>query len=130
MARMATRVISTPLNFSIVIAARRNKGMQNWGDFAFAQSLGKALEKRGHKVRIDSMKSHQDEKAETDVDLFIRGMAEIPRHPSRLTMMLMISHPYSVGETELRAMDHVFVASQPWTEKLRAIHGAKISPLL
>lgn len=106
-----------------------------WGDYYFARSLADALERRGHavameyKVKPPSLQRLRLAFGRFDLDLVLRGKRAYRRR-RRPTIMWMISASGSVGADEVRAMDHVFVASLGHAERLRAEGHGNVSALL
>jgi predicted O-methyltransferase YrrM len=116
------------LGFAIRIAARRARFAAGWGDFHFAASLAAALERLGHRAAVLAQDQWAD--AVADIDIVIRGLQAFAPVPGRPCLMWLISHPGSVTDAELLAMDHVFVASEPFARALSArLPGLPVSLL-
>ncbi len=119
------------LSFSIVTGAWSPRRMLTYGDYPFAKSLGEALERRGHTVRVDSRKTHAEDRPDVDIDLFIKGVDDFAPVASKTNLMWFIYGSGDLNLDEMRQMDHVFVASEPFTKTLGdQIGNHKVSTLL
>ncbi|MDP9562638.1 glycosyltransferase [Agrobacterium tumefaciens] len=118
------------LNFAIKIPAPFDK-RQEWGDFHYADSLAGALNRLGHKVRID-FHGEWDRKntPQDDVVIVIRGLDEFKPVPGVINILWNISHPDQLELAEYEAYDLAYVASLSYANFLSAIGVKKIKPLL
>ena len=118
------------LNFAIKIPAPFDK-RQEWGDFHYADSLAGALNRLGHKVRIDF---HGDwertNSPHDDVVIVIRGLDDYKPTPGRINILWNISHPDQVKLAEYEAYDLAYVASLSYANFLSALGLKKVKPLL
>lgn len=105
-----------------------------WGDYYFGQSLSEALQECGHDV-IVSMRSRgprfRDKLAdwwharqlsvpENAVELVLLGLPpEIKKSNRPRIAWLMYKHE-AIADEELQQLDHLFVASAPFADKMRA----------
>lgn len=112
---------SERLKFAIKIGVPTWSQKDAWGDYHFAVSLKRSLEKHGHMARIDILPDwYHSATALDDVVLVLRGLSRYQPRPSQINLMWNISHPDTVSEAEYNAYDHIFVAShtyRPRTEK-------------
>lgn len=126
-----TAFFNEALRIAIKVAVPRPEDKGQWGDFYLAQGLRQALERQGCTARIDIMPEWKAGiTAGDDVVVVIRGPAqgELPAGP--LSLLWLISHPDTISLAELERYDHVFVASQPFADKLRGRLGDRVSTLL
>jgi hypothetical protein len=120
-----------PLSFAIKCPAPMRNAARGWGDLYFASSLCAALERLGCRTRIDLLEAWEREKgADDDVVLVLRGLSRYRPRPEHINLMWHISHPDRVDVEEMRAYDHVFVASYRETRALHGALGTKVSVLL
>lgn len=103
-----------------------------WGDYHFARSLCRSLERFGYRTRIDLHCdwAHGGDENDDDVVLVLRGLSSYSPDPGRINLMWLISHPDDVTLEEMQAFDHVFVASHSFGESLKPVLGTRISTLL
>lgn len=110
--------INKPLDISIKIPARNRAAMKDWGDYHFAKSIAKSLNKLGHRTTIDPKSdwyAHQNEKG---FDLVIKGGSKFRASPNRLCLTWLISKGARWWDLDQSA--HIFVASELLLSKLRA----------
>jgi len=119
------------LRIAIKTPVPNHKEKPWWGDWHFAESLASALKAQGHSVRIDILpewdsarKKHVD-----DVVIVLRGLSEYKPSPEQINIMWLISHPEKVTVAEMKQFNHVFVASEKYTQQLQAL-GVSASTLL
>lgn len=119
------------LRISIKVPIPRESEQQQWGDYHFALGIKRAFEKQGHVVRLDLL-PHWDGGLgmADDVVLVLRGLSRYQPKPSAVNILWLISHPDKVEAEELQQYDHVFVASESYTRKLKPLLGDKVSCLL
>lgn len=102
-----------------------------WGDYHFAKSLAKALRKQGCRVRIDIIPEwYAHTSAADDAVIVLRGLTEYRPDPAQINLLWLISHPDAVSDAELEGFDHVFVASQGYSEALAKRLQTEVSTLL
>lgn len=116
------------LSFVIQTAAPNSRAMKNWGDYFFALGLAEALERLGHKTRIQSRDDWAERRDADEIDIVLRGRAEYERRGSNLTLYWVISGGEHVPRPELVAADHIFVAGMPLARRWsRQIGADKVS---
>ncbi|SFB17831.1 hypothetical protein SAMN05421688_3439 [Poseidonocella pacifica] len=102
---------------------------KSWGDWFFARSLGRSFERAGIRVRFDFFSLRRRKGKWTwptrwpipgEVDLVIRGSRPYRPVMGRRLFIWLISQAETASEEELASARHVFVASQPYAEKLAA----------
>ncbi|MBE9040712.1 glycosyltransferase, partial [Oscillatoriales cyanobacterium LEGE 11467] len=94
---------------------------REWGDFHFANALKRAFEKRGHQVRVDCQDAWENPESDRDeVAIVLRGRHGYKPQPNCINLLWLISHPDRVSLAELNRFDTIFVASEPYTQKLTA----------
>ncbi|MFV3126366.1 glycosyltransferase family protein [Niveispirillum sp. KHB5.9] len=119
------------LRIAIKIGVPDAAEREQWGDWHFARALARALSRAGHHARVDLLPDwYQPLAASDDVVITLRGLSIYEPAPHQINLMWMISHPDKVDAGEMAAYDHVFVASAPYAEKLRAGLGERVSALL
>ncbi|MCB0487326.1 MAG: glycosyltransferase [Cyclobacteriaceae bacterium] len=101
---------------------------KEWGDFHLALGLKKQFEKLKFLVSIQMLREWDDDIA-ADYVLVFRGLSRYYPKKWHFNMMWNISHPDEIQLEEYQQFDHVFVASNKLTKKLKPILGAKVSPL-
>ncbi|HSW07425.1 glycosyltransferase family protein [Aquabacterium sp.] len=119
------------LRFAIKIGVPSRAECESWGDYHFALALQRALRRRGHFVRIDLLPDwNSGLGAGDDVVIVLRGLSAYQPQPTAINLMWLISHPDEVSLAECQGYDHVFVASEPYAQRLAARLGDKVSTLL
>ncbi len=120
-----------PKVFAIKISCPSVNVKDEWGDYHFARSLGKALYRAGHSFRIDFLNEWDNGRyAVNEVNLVLRGLSSFEPRKNQLNLMWLISHPDKVDADELEKYDHIFVASICYTKQLQKKFGKKVSCLL
>lgn len=102
---------------------------ERWGDYHFAVALAAAFMRRGVRARVDFLDSWSSGAKGDDINLVLRGLSEFKPVPGALNFMWLISHPDKASIDEMRAFDHVFIASDIWSN-LAASKGVSCEPLL
>lgn len=102
----------------------------HWGDYHFAVALAAAFLRRGVTARIDFVADADRHARPSDLNLVLRGRQRYATSSSALNLMWLISHPDRVSAEELRGFDHVFIASQVWTDRVAAMPGVRCQTLL
>ncbi len=104
---------------SIKIAAPDFFRAVNWGDYYFAIEVRKELELLGYKVRIDCLNDWNGTRSlGDDINIVLRGLNNFKTRNDQVNILWIISHPDLVSEGELKKYDHIFVASEKYTNKL------------
>jgi GT2 family glycosyltransferase/spore maturation protein CgeB len=117
--------------FAIKIGVPRHEEQEHWGDYHFALGLKRALERKGHYVRIDILPNWESGlSVSDDVVIALRGLSRYKPQPTAINLMWLISHPDDVSLAEMQQYDHVFVASESYAQQLAGKLGKKVSTLL
>lgn len=107
------------------------KVADTWGDYYFSLGIRKQLIKLGYDVIIQTLDEWYNGKdSDCQVVLVLRGLSKYEPRSKALHLMWNISHPMKVTVDEYNSYDHVFIASQLWTEEIRSSIGNKVSCLL
>ncbi len=120
LARAAEPLPAGALRFAITVAAPSEKVAPRWGDWHLAEALARALRRRGHHVRVQTL-DHADDLAgrACDVHCVVRGLGRVRRTAGQAHVLWVISHPEQVGTDECDAADLVLVASTRFADELR-----------
>jgi glycosyltransferase involved in cell wall biosynthesis len=118
------------LQFAIKICCPSESVKLQWGDYHFAFSLAKEINKLGHACRIDMAPNWNDEGLKEDVVIVLRGLYRYKPKPDAVNFMWLISHPQRVKPEELIGFDHIFVASKIIAGQLAAETSVPISVML
>jgi GT2 family glycosyltransferase len=103
----------------------------SWGDFHFAEALGRALRDLGFRVRNDLHPDwHRPAFMPDDVSLVLRGLESSSDPMDGIELLWLISHPARVPDAELERFDHVFVASGFYADLLASRLATPVSALL
>lgn len=103
-----------------------------WGDYPYARSLQKYLERLGYYVVIDFREDWNCEE-QADVVLVLRGKHfYIPDRRNKKCFYIMwnISHPEQVTKEEYQLYDVVCVASETYAKRLQGEITVPVVPLL
>lgn len=103
-----------------------------WGDYPFALTLKRELEKRGVYVAVDTREDWGCESG-ADVVLVLRGCLNYRpdrRNTKCLYIMWNISHPDMVTKEEYELYDVVCVGSRYYADKLKEELSVPVLPLL
>ncbi len=118
------------LNVAIKIAAPEEEKAA-WGDFHFAESLAAAIERLGHKVRIDFRGQwHGHPIASEDLVIVLRGLIAYAPRPGQMAFLWNISHPDQVGFDEYDRYSRVYAASASTAALLEHIVRPPVVPML
>jgi len=109
-----------PLAFALKICAPDLK-RHDWGDLFYAQSLAKALCKRGHRCRIDYMNEWGSRDTDVDVVVHIAGLSRYYPKPYNFNILWLVSHPSRITPQELEPYDLVLVASKAFAPKVKVM---------
>ena len=108
------------LSFAIKSPAFDNEQTLSWGDYHFALSLKKALNKLGYPARVDLHNYWYDNGYMTDdVVIVLRGTKRYHTRRSQINILWNISHPEQVSDEEYRDYDCVFNASTGYSGHLK-----------
>ena len=96
--------------------------IHKWGDFYVAEGLKKEFEKEGYFVVIQMLSEWRDSyDSVADVVIVLRGLSYYKPKVQHFNIMWNISHSDMVSLDEYELYDHVFIASQYWTEQLQKV---------
>ena len=115
---------------AIRIGCPRPEMKDRWGDYHFAVALAAALLRKGVPSRIGFAAEPNGRARPGDVNLVLRGRHRYMPEPGALNLMWLISHPERVTAEEMRRFDHVFIASQIWTDHVSREPGIRCQTLL
>lgn len=114
------------IRIGIKISAPELSKSKSWGDYYFALALAKHFEKLDYSVRIDCMDQWYSPRTQADdVVLVIRGLDRYIPRDGQLNLLWIISHPEKVSLSEIKQFNHVCVASEHYTEKLKSFSNLK-----
>jgi hypothetical protein len=118
------------LSFAIKIAAPAAEA-RNWGDTHFAHALAEAIERTGHRARVD-FREHWagHELADEDVAIVLRGLIPYPPRPGQIAFLWAISHPDQIGFDEYDRYTRVFAASPSYAALLDRIVDTSVETML
>ena len=119
------------LSFVVQMPVPNEKVQDTWGDYYFAQSLCRALERCGHKARTQVKDKWDHREDEREIDIALTGNIAYAPRPGNLTFVWLIYNkflrsPYSA----LKKSDHVFVAGQPLLDSMTQSLGSDRCSLL
>ena len=118
------------LNVAIKIAAPEDEKAA-WGDFHFAESLAGAIERLGHRARIDFRGQwHGHSIASEDLVIVLRGLIAYEPSPGQMCFLWNISHPDQVGFDEVDRYSRVYAASESHAALLAHIVRPPVLPML
>ncbi|KRB81313.1 glycosyl transferase [Sphingomonas sp. Root710] len=118
------------LNIAIKIAAPEEEKAA-WGDFHFAESLAAAIERLGHKARIDFRGQWYGHSiASEDLVIVLRGLIAYEPRPGQMCFLWNISHPDQVGFDEYDRYSRVYAASESHTALLDHIVRPPVAAML
>jgi hypothetical protein len=119
------------LRIAITTAAPSEKVAARWGDWHLAQAFGRALERLGHVVHVQTFDARDTPAARaSDVRCVIRGLRPVPRSPGQAHVVWIISHPDDVTVAECDAADLVLVASERFAAALRTRTSTPVEAML
>lgn len=99
-----------------------------WGDYFFALSLKKSLEKKGFKVIIHEFDYWDID--DSDIVIHLRGLRKYSPKPQHLNIMWNISHPNNISINEYNEFDLIFVASKKYVKMIENKTDVIVHPLL
>ena len=117
------------LNIAIKIAAPEDEKAA-WGDFHFAESLAAAIERLGHKARIDFRgRWHGHAIASEDLVIVLRGLIPYEPRPGQMCFLWNISHPDQVGFDEYDRYSRIYAGSGSHAALLEHIVRPRVAAL-
>lgn len=118
-------------SIALKVATPSEDVAQSWGDFHFAEALGRALRDRGFRVRTDLLPDWSVARLlSDDVSMVFRGLERFRPTSETVNFVWLISHPEKVTDTELERFDHVFVASRSYARVLQSRLPVPVTELL
>lgn len=125
---------SEPLRVAIKSPAPDHLIGPTWGDYHFAEALGRALRRRGHDVRVDHLDAwYAPDEGPRALDgvIVLRGRSRYRPAPDVPSLLWGISHPDQLEPGELDGYDVVFFASLSFARDLqRTRPDLDVRPLL
>ena len=116
---------------AIKIPVPKWKRAYMWGDYHFALSLKKELEKNNCEILLQILPQwNSDLDSDCDVIIVLRGLSEYKPKKQHFNIMWNISHPDDVKVDEYNQYDHVFIASESWAQKIKETVDPPVEPLL
>ncbi|MFW2830575.1 CgeB family protein [Sphingomonas sp. ID0503] len=110
------RRAAQPLSMAIQVSAPNIRVAHEWGDYHYAQQLGRSLDKLGVYARTQC---HDEWTSEGfDIVLNLRGRQRFIPDPAKINLLWVISHPDRLGVGEMDQFDHIFVAAAPHAQVL------------
>lgn len=115
---------------AIKIPAPKWKNVHEWGDYHLALGLKKEFEKKGCDVKLQILPEWDDDDAECDVVIVLRGLSKYNPKKHHFNIMWNISHPDKVEIEEYNQYDYIFIASEIWAEKIREVVDVPVESML
>jgi hypothetical protein len=126
----SVRASSRP-RIAITTAAPSSKMAPRWGDWHFGGDLGRALQRAGYDVRLQTAdESASDAGRSCDVHLVLHGLAPVARTSGQRHVLWVISHPETLTVEAADEADLVFVASERWADELQTLTRTPVETLL
>ncbi|WP_300427838.1 glycosyltransferase [Methanobacterium sp.] len=105
--------------------------VEEWGDYYLALGLKKELERLDCEVILQVLPEWEgDDDARCDIVLVLRGLSRYNPKPQHFNIMWNISHPDEVTIEEYNQYQHVFIASEYWTEEIAKKVDVPVDALL
>ena len=105
----------------INIAVPKWEVVKEWGDYYFAKSLKKYLERIGYRVLLQILPEWENNNLFEDVVLVLRGLNRYNLKNYHFNIMWNISHPDKVENDEYSSYDYVYIASIYWSKHVREV---------
>jgi GT2 family glycosyltransferase len=106
------------------------KNAHIWGDYHFARSLQRYLERAGHPTRVRLVRDWGTAGAAgEDATIHVFGNQEAHNRPSQVNVLWQISHPDLASETLYATYDHAFVASDAFAAVMARRSAMPVDPL-
>ena len=117
------------LNFAIKLPVPRPRVQNRWGDFHFGVALMEALQRAGHRARVQTRKDWNVVESPDEIDIVLKGGANYAPVSGRRTVFWLMS---KVGLTEEEKIggDHFFVAGKPALDDVASLVGEDRTSLL
>jgi glycosyltransferase involved in cell wall biosynthesis len=115
---------------SIRIGAANVKTAHLWGDFHFARSLQRYLERAGHPTRVRLLGDWSSAGAASDdATIHLLGNQVAHNRPSQLNVLWQISHPDLATGELYDTYDQAFVASDRFAASMATRTSVPVAPL-
>ena len=106
------------------------KNAHIWGDYHFARSLQRYLERAGHPTRVRLVRDWGTAAAAgEDATVHVFGNQEVHNRPSQVNVLWQISHPDLASEALFATYDHAFVASDAFAAVMATRSTVPVDPL-
>jgi len=106
------------------------KNAHIWGDYHFARSLQRYLERAGHPTRVRLVRDWGTAGAAgEDATVHVFGNQEAHNRPSQVNVLWQISHPDLASGSLYDAYDHAFVASDAFAAVMAERSAVPVDPL-
>ncbi len=116
---------------AIKIPAPKWKNVHQWGDYHIAVGLKKEFEKKGCYVKLQILPEWDcNDDADCDVVIVLRGLSKYKPKKQHFNIIWNISHPDEIEMEEYNEYDHVFIASEFWTQKIMETVNVPVDTLL
>ena len=103
---------------------------EGWGDYHFARSLQRSLERGGHPTRLHFLPDWGAAvAAREDVTVHLFGLKEAPTRLCQVNLLWQISHPDLASAAMYDRYDHVFVASDPFAAEMASLANVPVTAL-
>jgi GT2 family glycosyltransferase/spore maturation protein CgeB len=116
--------------FGVLIGAPDWERAVSWGDYHYARSLQRQLERRGHPSRVHVLPEwERTSSARDDVVVHLFGLTERRTRPAQVDLLWNISHPDLVTARACERYDAVLVASDTFAARLAPTVSVPVRPL-
>ena len=112
-----------PLTFAIQTPVPRPKLATRWGDHHFAVGLAEALERLGHKARVQSRREWEIVESDDEIDIALRGRQGYDKRSGHPLMYWVISSSNTLRPYQYPMLDHLFAAGEPLAKRMAARIG-------
>ena len=116
--------------YAILIGAPNWERALFWGDYHFARSLQRQLQRQGFPTRVHLLDEwNRSPAARADVVIHLHGLSEYRPRQAQLNLLWVISHPDRVTPAVCERYDAAFVASDAFAASLAPQSRVPIIPL-
>lgn len=115
---------------AIKIPAPKWRDVQEWGDYHLALGLKKELERNNCEVLLQILPEWNGGDEDCDAVIVLRGLSRYTPKRHHFNIMWNISHPDAVTIDEYNQYDHVFIASEYWSGKIKKEADIPVDTLL
>jgi hypothetical protein len=121
---------ATATRYGLRVGIPSREVAERWGDYHFARSLQRSLERAGHPTRLHFLPAWQSPTAaRDDIAVHLFGLKEAPTHVGQVNILWQISHPDLATPEIYGRYDHVFVASDPFAAWMGDQVDVPVTPL-